>query len=318
MVSAQIIADSMCHTRITTFKVVIQRYVLCELNTHKMICKNSASSRAIPVSKRIAQVQRNPAGPTWWGSNQRGMQSTAGLGVDQRNTAESAWSRAASAAILYAEILEKCEAHKQFANRILEPFVWHTCLLTGTEWANFFNLRVSEYAAPEFDLLAGLMLREYANSVPVELKSGQWHLPYGDRIPSGLEQNKQLMVSAARCARLSYETQDGEFSVEKDLELAKRLLDSGHMSPFEHQAQAWSPRVEDIRDPVPTKSLSDFGRWLERQNAAWDGDNCWWGPLRWWRQYRKILTNENQSDLTNIPYMLEQWEGRMRERGIEV
>jgi hypothetical protein len=46
------------------------------------------------------------------------------------------------------------------------------------------------------------------------------------------------LISAGRCARVSYLTHEGVRDVEADIALAERLLASGHMSPFEHQAIA--------------------------------------------------------------------------------
>lgn len=49
-ISARIIADSLNEhgNRLTTFILTFPRIVLAEFNTHRMISKNSASSRAIP------------------------------------------------------------------------------------------------------------------------------------------------------------------------------------------------------------------------------------------------------------------------------
>jgi len=37
---------------------------------------------------------------------------------------------------------------KQLCNRLLEPFMWHTVLITATEWENFFSLRCPQYTTP--------------------------------------------------------------------------------------------------------------------------------------------------------------------------
>lgn len=37
---------------------------------------------------------------------------------------------------------------KQLCNRLLEPFMWHTVLITATEWENFFALRCPQYVEP--------------------------------------------------------------------------------------------------------------------------------------------------------------------------
>lgn len=51
----------------------------------------------------------------------------------------------------YKLLLEK-NIHKQNANRLLAPFAYTTCILTGTEWENFFELRCPKY---EFYIDAG-------------------------------------------------------------------------------------------------------------------------------------------------------------------
>lgn len=37
---------------------------------------------------------------------------------------------------------------KQLCNRLLEPFMWHTVIVTATEWENFFALRCPQYQTP--------------------------------------------------------------------------------------------------------------------------------------------------------------------------
>lgn len=306
-INATILADSICHTRLTTFLLTFPRFILAELNTHRMLTRSSASSRAIPIARKIEQVSTNPAGPVWWGRNQSGMQASETLSGERVEQAQEAWRAASQAAIAFAWHLSEAECHKQHGNRVLEPFATHRCLVTGTEWANFFNLRCSEHAAPEFDALATLMLRAYLASEPTLLNPGEWHAPFGDRLPESTSTEDRLLVSAARCARISYETHDGEFSVEKDLELARRLLDSGHMSPFEHQAQAVNlePRDWFVKND----------HWLLNQGALWDGRSVWWGNLREWRQYRKTLPNENRTAFDALRLLAEA-EARWSERGV--
>lgn len=55
MISAKVITDSKSPqgNRITTFKLVFPRFILAELNTHRLFSKNSASSRAIPFEKMV-------------------------------------------------------------------------------------------------------------------------------------------------------------------------------------------------------------------------------------------------------------------------
>lgn len=73
--AAKIVADSIAGTRLTSIEVTFPRFILAEFNTHRVFSRNSASSRAIPVEKRIAQVRSNPFVPEAFSKNRRGMQA---------------------------------------------------------------------------------------------------------------------------------------------------------------------------------------------------------------------------------------------------
>ena len=76
MFKAEIIADSKnkIGNRITTFVVTFPRIILAEFNTHRMLSKNSASSRAIPFQKMLKSVKENPFIPLKWMKDHLGMQ----------------------------------------------------------------------------------------------------------------------------------------------------------------------------------------------------------------------------------------------------
>ena len=78
MISAKIIADSLSPMghRITTFVLVFPRIVLAEFNTHRMLSRNSASSRAIPFEKMLQMVKSNPFIPIRWMMEHKGMQGS--------------------------------------------------------------------------------------------------------------------------------------------------------------------------------------------------------------------------------------------------
>lgn len=149
MISAKIVADSITTTgdRLTTLEVVMPRYILAEFNTHRMLSKNSASSRAIPFSKMVKSVQENPFIPYAWQKDHKGMQGTEyETNLDNINSNISFWQDAQYEAITYAKLLnESNNITKQLANRLLEPFMYHKVLVSGTEWENFFNLRCPQY-----------------------------------------------------------------------------------------------------------------------------------------------------------------------------
>lgn len=231
---AKIIADSINHegARITTFQVTAPRFLLAEVNTHRIIAKSAASSRAIPVEKRIAMTINEPFIPSAFGKNKPGMQADELLSEDANNEATALWKAAAASAAQFAKALSQVGAHKQHANRLLEPFVYYMGVMTATEWDAFWELRLHPDAQPEFQELAKLMREAYDTSRP---RVTRFHLPYTDDC-ADLDLERSLKVSAARCARVSYKTFDGKAStVEKDIELCADLIAGGHLSPFDHQ-----------------------------------------------------------------------------------
>lgn len=126
--------------------------------------------------------------------------------------------------------------HKQDANRLLEPFMWHETLVTSTYWQNFLDLRISEYAQPEIKALAILVREALKASNP---ETSWIHLPFGDASKINKKSWKSIedamLASASECARISYK--DRSTMANKDgSDLGRRLLSQRHMSPFEHIA----------------------------------------------------------------------------------
>lgn len=235
MISAKVILDSIGRSskvRLTTMELEFPRCILAELNTHRVFSRNSASSRAIPISKMIERVQADPFIPKF-AVNKPGMQSGELLEGAALENATEEWLYARDAAVYAAKILSDSGVHKQFANRLLEPFAWHTVIVTSTEWENFFAQRANPAAEPHMQELAHAMQTAYRASRPVDRTA---HLPYMDKDEARLP--AAGMISAARCARVSYLTHDGKRDIVEDYKLARRLLaaDPMHASPFEHVA----------------------------------------------------------------------------------
>ena len=155
MIQAKIVADSINiqGDRLTTLEVVMPRYILAELNTHRMLSKNSASSRAIPFNKMVKAVQENPFIPIAWQKHHSGMQgndyhtSEGEIGTTNYVArAERNWLKARDFAVEQAKYLyEDSQITKQLCNRLLEPFMYHKVLVSATEFSNFFNLRCPVY-----------------------------------------------------------------------------------------------------------------------------------------------------------------------------
>src|SRR3954470_20670742 len=77
----KILADSRSPAdyRLTTLEATFPRFILAEFNTHRSFSRNSASSRAIPITKQVRRVLEQPYVPIEFGSNQPGMQAGAAL-----------------------------------------------------------------------------------------------------------------------------------------------------------------------------------------------------------------------------------------------
>lgn len=147
-ISAKIVADSKDKNgnRITTMIVTFPRIILAELNTHRMFSRNSASSRAIPFKKMVESVVNDPFIPLAWQKDHSGMQGTEYFtDVNDIRLRTENWLNAKDEAIRIAEKLNRQAVTKQFCNRLLEPFMWHTVLITATEFFNFFELRSPQY-----------------------------------------------------------------------------------------------------------------------------------------------------------------------------
>jgi hypothetical protein len=147
-INTKIIADSRNESgqRITTMVVTFPRYILAELNTHRMLSKNSASSRAIPFEKLLKSVEENPFVPIAWMKDHSGMQGSEYF-EDEKSISElnTVYLHGRDSAVKRAKMLSGLGLTKQIVNRGLEPYMWHTVIITATDWENFFALRCPRY-----------------------------------------------------------------------------------------------------------------------------------------------------------------------------
>lgn len=291
LATAVVIADSISDQgiRITTFQLRYWRAIHAELMTHRVFSRNAGSSRARPSKAIIEQVAHDPWGPIVWGLNEPGMQANNVADIDVEMQSLWSWRNIAKRAANSATVLLNLGLHKQIVNRILEPFTYIDVVVTATDYANWFALRLDKDAQPEIQQLAQAMKDAMDLSEPVLLNPGEWHLPYiqitdyaeiQDYLPYVITESKnkpekmlELLkkISAARCARTSYKAFDGKVaSIDDDLSLFDKLMSGNlkHASPTEHQA---TPDYYH-EDEYQAKSL--------------------WGNFRGWIQFRKTIPNE--------------------------
>jgi thymidylate synthase ThyX len=273
--SAIIIADSFNGlSRLTTFQVCFPRFILAEVNTHRVLSRNYRSSRAVPVSRLIEEVSADPFIPHAFTRNKPGMQGGDPLEEEESLRAETRWRQAAIQAAHAAASLAELGVHKQYANRMLEPFAYVHGVISGTEWDNFFKLRCHPDAQPEFHELAVLMRNQMIVNKPKKLIGNEWHPPYISDEEAGMYNQRMLLaLSAARCAWVSYKPFDESqrSDVEKAINTVKKLSgDPMHASPFEHQAIARPSCGSGL--PSPKFFPSNFNsEWVQARHLIENG-----------------------------------------------
>lgn len=284
-IEAKIICDSVGTNgvRLTTYVLKYPRFIHSEFMTHRAFSRNASSSRAIPTHKQLDMIMEDTAYPLEFRMNQKGMQAGAALNEEEQKKAKELWDASRDVAVKMAEWLAQMGVHKQYVNRLVEPFAHISVVVSATEYSNFFALRHHSMAQPEIAQLAKQMWEAYQESVPALLRPGEWHLPFitKEELKNASHDLQTyggsshvvawdilIKMSVARCARVSYLTHEGKTpSQEDDFKLYDRLLSEQpiHASPAEHQAKA----------------------------LMTDQMNEWSGNFRGWTQYRKTLAGEN-------------------------
>lgn len=321
-----------------TYEIEYPRMVLAELNTHGMLVRNSASSRAIPFKKMIEQLT---ARPVRFGANNPGMQDKGedlcapvrikSLEAEYDHadnvtwnestmlvSPQQAWEEAKAGAISLAGAFFAAGFHKQVYNRLTEPFQMMKTVISGTEWNNFMWLRDHGAADPTIAELARVIKEARALSKPVQLRPGEWHLPYvmtqvlRDRYPGGvvywieddgdergvreLTLDEAIKVSSARCAAVSFRNVD--YDVAKSTDVFNRLVgdERKHASAFQHQATPMeAPRMlchgDDgtglINVPFDPFTWEPGVSHVDQQGQLWSAQ------LRGWVMHRKLIEGEN-------------------------
>lgn len=315
-ISVKVIKDSVSAVdgkRITTFELEYPRFLHCELMTHRMLSKNSSSSRAIPIDKMIEYTVNNMAMPVFWGKKKKGMQADEEI---PESTGRFLWEDAFKRALYNLQRMDDAKLHKQIANRILEPFQMMKVVLTGTEFDNFFNLRFHKDTLPEFVMLVEKMYRSMQESVPTTLREGEWHLPYveisqtenvedtyyftyetdnTDTETNGYMFEKTLTLeqakkwSTAYCASVSYRTETLKYSaVEKIFDMLVKA-EVVHSSPLEHQATPISDSDWSMDGDKDLNLVDDSLTWEEGiTHVRRDGKFCS-GNLVGFIQHRHLI-----------------------------
>lgn len=237
-ISAKVILDAITqeNTRLTTIEVVMPKFLVAQLNTHRALVKNSASSRAMPVGFVITSVLENYVTPMDFGmpANSRGMVAKSNLTGWRKHVSKFLWNTGMYVNIVIAYLQSKVGLHKAWANRPLEAYMYTKVLVTATEWENFFKLRVHKDAQDAMQIAARSIKDALTNHVPTMAYENQYYLPYVGILDNPTQ--SQINLSVSCCAQITY-NRDLDESPDKAANIVAKLLgDTPHWSPFEHLA----------------------------------------------------------------------------------
>ena len=331
-IEARVVADSISPegVRLISIEGTMARYVLAELNTHRMFSRNSASSRAIPVHKQLARVLKSPYIPFEWGQNMPGMQAKELLPPEEAAKAERIWRHYIGHSVIsvvnmtgglkniedpelrraikrekllrgrwLSRPLRHAKVHKQVANRLLEAGMHHTVLITATEWTNFLALRISENAQPDIRKFAQRVRDAIEDSTPKEIGYEEMHMPYVS-IEGGYYDNYDpttlKKVATAKAARLSYLNQEQE---QRDLAAGKSMDDIVQKDVKLHDRLVGSGHMSTTEHTATPFSAADWELIRKFQAELPSEEHYLWKQLefdanfRGWHQYRKSLPHES-------------------------
>lgn len=319
-----------------TFVLTYPRMILAEVNTHRMLSRNSASSRAIPAKKQRAAVLSNPFVPYSVGQNQKGMQAGAELKGWQRFVVVNSWKLARYPCLLASWLLDTAGAHKQAANRIIEPWTYTQQLVTCTDIRNFLKLRNHPDAEPHFQMVAKQMQAqiEYVDRLydtvnfdsrnpdgsacaldSVNPKLGvyrvqmlrpgwwgaaeqDWHLPFID------QKDIRIVDSFIRQEQDADYTarSDGGAAAAKVFRIGPRLealkkISTARCARVSYLLPENGERSDAQRDISLAGRLSGSGHWSPFEHVATPVEtDDYIGNFRSWKQYRKEWNDEAGGD----------------------
>lgn len=231
-----------------TLKVLIPIYIWTETLTHRTLARNASSARAMSNTRYVDMGFYMPNQFYGIGTGMVSSDTPIIFQEEARNIYVSAWVNAVEA----SERLTNLGVCKEQANRIIPPIKMIMGVITGTEkaWQSFLSLRLNPDADKAMQLFAKkvstMIDNIYFNISPV-------HKPLCDR-----DDRESLLEGVARLARVSYAR---SAKGKNDLDLAKKLAENKHLSPFEHIG---------FYTKLPAKNVfTTFPEDLDENNRGW-------------------------------------------------
>lgn len=244
---ARVVLDSQTtkRERLCTMEVRLWKSLVAEFNTHRILSRLSASSRAIPLRRFLANITERPFIPKFR-KNATGMVPGDYLTEEEQYAAMVLWLQARDAVIPIMKQMADpngLNIHKQWLNRPLEPWMYTTILVSSTDWRNLFALRIHPNATDELKeavrCMSMVLSYSYLEGNCQTLKDDDYHLPYVFKDDRAYFEEKELIkLSIGRCCTVSYDNLGNGVDPLKDIARYDTLLNNGHMSPFEMVGKA--------------------------------------------------------------------------------
>jgi hypothetical protein len=310
-----LLASRNAHTGVVLFTWVLTfpRPILAEINTHRMLSRNTSSSRAIPVKKLRHRVVQDTFIPSSIGYNKSGMQADKEIEGTRRKLIEITIKSGACIAAIQSWLLEKLGAHKQISNRYLEPYSWVEQIVSATDVSNLFTLRAHRMAEPHFQTLAYQMKEQATiakrilnnevepfvdggnagefHDVPIAklepdiakvcqtLRTGEWHLPFITK-----EDHKRFSGPQDKTGKFIIEWHNlKKVSAARCARVSYYLPENGQVSTIDRDVE-----LHDRLAASTPKHLSPFEHQATPVRAK-----GYIGNFRSWKQYRKEFENES-------------------------
>ena len=194
-------------TKMFTVMVDIPYVLLPEL----LQCKELSISYKNIEDITLQEVLDNPFVPIWT-KQQKGM-SGGELSEKQKDYANRRWLKVLTGhrtevpdypynsgiQFYYGGILN-CEVHKENANRLLAPFAYTTCIISGTEWENFF-----EKFCPKYSL--------FYEQIPMSFKSKKELIAFVNKVEANEFKNQYDNLSESEWYEINKSTAQPEFQI---------------------------------------------------------------------------------------------------------
>ncbi len=253
--SARVIADStnaLTGDRLVTVEVTMHRWAMADLALHREVRITVQPLLDQSVAENITLAEDNDVSPSYWPSNTVSAACSPPLHVSKAGHARQIWDYARRRAIESAHAMVDVGVHRSVINRLLEPFLPQTLVVSSSSWDSFIDRRskVTYQTDPlvraELTEAAAAIRKAIRESKSETLTLGQWHLPYlRDHELKTLPNDQAHMISVVRCDLGSPDEET--FNLQHEMDHYQRLITTIRIDDPAHHVCTPAARGERSR-----------------------------------------------------------------------